>query len=136
VTLETEHVFNGRYRVDTKLGTGGTAIVYCGTDLLLRRRVAIKVLRDQYSSDDDFIRRFSYEAQAAAKLSHPNVVNVFDFGREGDAYFIVMERRCCATSTASPSRLRSTTRRRSRPVSPSRIAKGCCIATSSPRTSW
>jgi serine/threonine-protein kinase len=89
--LETEHVFNGRYRVDTRLGTGGMAIVYCGTDLLLRRRVAIKVLRDQFSSDDDFIKRFSYEAQAAARLSHPNIVNVYDFGREGDAYFIVME---------------------------------------------
>jgi serine/threonine-protein kinase len=89
--LEIEHVFNGRYRVDTRLGTGGMAIVYCGTDLLLRRRVAIKVLRDQFSSDDDFIQRFSYEAQAVARLSHPNIVNVYDFGREGDAYFIVME---------------------------------------------
>jgi serine/threonine-protein kinase len=89
--LELEHVFNGRYRVDDRLGNGGMAIVYCGTDLLLRRRVAIKVLRDQFSSDDDFIKRFSYEAQAAAKLSHPNVVNVYDFGHEGDAYFIVME---------------------------------------------
>jgi serine/threonine protein kinase len=65
--LELEHVFNGRYRVDTRLGTGGMAIVYCGTDLLLRRRVAIKVLRDQFSADDDFIKRFSYEAQAAAQ---------------------------------------------------------------------
>lgn len=89
--LELEHVFNGRYRVDTRLGNGGMAIVYCGTDLLLRRRVAIKVLRDQFSADDDFIKRFSYEAQSAAKLSHPNVVNVYDFGHEGDAYFIVME---------------------------------------------
>jgi serine/threonine-protein kinase len=89
--LELEHVFNGRYRVDTRLGTGGMAIVYCGTDLLLRRRVAIKVLRDQFSADDDFIKRFSYEAQAAARLSHPNVVNVYDFGHEGDAHFIVME---------------------------------------------
>ena len=89
--MEAEHVFNGRYRVDTRLGTGGMAIVYCGTDLLLRRRVAIKVLREQFSSDDDFIKRFSYEAQAVARLSHPNIVNVYDFGREGDAYFIVME---------------------------------------------
>ena len=89
--MELEHVFNGRYRVDTRLGTGGMAIVYCGTDLLLRRRVAIKVLRDQFSAADDFVKRFSYEAQAAARLSHPNVVNVYDFGHEGDAYFIVME---------------------------------------------
>ena len=89
--MELEHVFNGRYRVDDRLGTGGMAIVYRGTDLLLRRRVAIKVLRDQFSVDDDFVKRFEYEAQAAARLSHPNVVNVYDFGHEGDAYFIVME---------------------------------------------
>lgn len=91
MTLEMEHVFNGRYRVDTRLGTGGMAIVYCGTDLLLRRRVAIKVLRDQFASDDDFVQRFSYEAQSAAKLSHPNIVSVYDFGHEDGAYFIVME---------------------------------------------
>jgi serine/threonine-protein kinase len=89
--LELEHVFNGRYRVDDRLGTGGMAIVYRGTDLLLRRRVAIKVLRDQFALDDDFVKRFEYEAQAAARLSHPNVVNVYDFGREEQCYFIVME---------------------------------------------
>jgi serine/threonine-protein kinase len=89
--LELEHVFNGRYRVDDRLGTGGMAIVYRGTDLLLRRRVAIKVLRDQFALDDDFVKRFEYEAQAAARLSHPNVVNVYDFGREDHCYFIVME---------------------------------------------
>jgi serine/threonine-protein kinase len=89
--LELEHVFNGRYRVDDRLGNGGMAIVYRGTDLLLRRRVAIKVLRDQFALDDDFVKRFEYEAQAAARLSHPNVVNVYDFGREENAYFIVME---------------------------------------------
>ncbi len=89
--MELEHVFNGRYRVDDRLGTGGMAIVYRGTDLLLRRRVAIKVLRDQFALDDDFVKRFEYEAQAAARLSHPNVVNVYDFGREENCYFIVME---------------------------------------------
>ncbi len=89
--MELEHVFNGRYRVDDRLGTGGMAIVYRGTDLLLRRRVAIKVLRDQFALDDDFVKRFEYEAQAAARLSHPNVVNVYDFGREDNCYFIVME---------------------------------------------
>jgi serine/threonine-protein kinase len=67
------------------------ALVYVGTDTLLRRRVAIKVLRDQYAADDDFVRRFSYEAQSAAKLSHPNIVNVYDFGNESGAYYIVME---------------------------------------------
>ncbi len=89
--MELEHVFNGRYRVDDRLGNGGMAIVYRGTDLLLRRRVAIKVLRDQFALDDDFVKRFEYEAQAAARLSHPNVVNVYDFGREDNCYFIVME---------------------------------------------
>jgi eukaryotic-like serine/threonine-protein kinase len=67
------------------------ALVYVGTDTLLRRRVAIKVLRDQYASDDDFVKRFSYEAQSAAKLSHPNIANIYDFGVENDAYYIVME---------------------------------------------
>jgi serine/threonine-protein kinase len=89
--MQQEQLLNNRYRVDGLLGNGGMAIVYVGTDTLLRRRVAIKVLRDQYASDDDFVRRFSYEAQAAAKLSHPNIVNVYDFGREDSAYYIVME---------------------------------------------
>ena len=89
--METQKVFNNRYRVDGTLGNGGMANVYVGTDTLLRRRVAIKVLREQYATDDDFVKRFSYEAQSAAKLSHPNIVNVYDFGREDNAYYIVME---------------------------------------------
>ena len=89
--MQAEQLLNNRYRVDGLLGNGGMALVYVGTDTLLRRRVAIKVLRDQYAADDDFVRRFSYEAQSAAKLSHPNIVNVYDFGRENDAYYIVME---------------------------------------------
>src|SRR5690348_3173801 len=67
------------------------ATVFCGTDILLRRRVAIKVLRPQYASDQEFVRRFYQEAESAAKLSHPNIVNTYDVGREGDTYFIVME---------------------------------------------
>jgi serine/threonine-protein kinase len=86
-----ERIFNNRYRLDRKLGEGGMATVYCGTDTLLRRRVAIKVLREQYAADDEFVRRFYQEAESAAKLSHPNIVNTYDLGREGDAYFIVME---------------------------------------------
>ncbi|MDB5027583.1 MAG: putative Serine/threonine protein kinase [Candidatus Eremiobacteraeota bacterium] len=88
---QTQKIFNSRYRVDGTLGNGGMANVYVGTDTLLRRRVAIKVLREQYASDDDFVKRFSYEAQSAAKLSHPNIVNVYDFGREDHSYYIVME---------------------------------------------
>jgi eukaryotic-like serine/threonine-protein kinase len=87
----TEQTFNERYRLDRKLGEGGMAIVYCGTDTLLRRRVAIKVLRAQFAADAEFVRRFYHEAQAAAKLSYPNIVSVYDVGREGDTYFIVME---------------------------------------------
>ena len=87
----SQKTFNNRYRVDGTLGNGGMANVFVGTDTLLRRRVAIKVLREQYASDDDFVKRFSYEAQSAAKLSHPNIVNVYDFGREDHSYYIVME---------------------------------------------
>ncbi len=86
-----ERVFNNRYRLDRKLGEGGMATVYCGTDTLLRRRVAIKVLREQYAADDEFVRRFYQEAESAARLSHPNIVNTYDVGRQDDTYYIVME---------------------------------------------
>ncbi len=86
-----ERIFNNRYRLDRKLGEGGMATVFCGTDILLRRRVAVKVLRDQYAADEEFVRRFYQEAESAAKLSHPNIVNTFDVGRQDDTYFIVME---------------------------------------------
>ena len=86
-----EQTFNNRYRLDSKLGEGGMATVYCGTDTLLRRRVAIKVLRQQYAADAEFVRRFYQEAESAARLSHPNIVNTYDVGREGDTYYIVME---------------------------------------------
>jgi beta-lactam-binding protein with PASTA domain/tRNA A-37 threonylcarbamoyl transferase component Bud32 len=86
-----ERIFNNRYRLDRKLGEGGMAMVYCGTDILLRRRVAIKVLREQYAADAEFVRRFYQEAESAAKLSHPNIVNTFDVGHQDETYFIVME---------------------------------------------
>jgi len=86
-----ERIFNNRYRLDRKLGEGGMATVFCGTDTLLRRRVAVKVLREQYAADEEFVRRFYQEAESAAKLSHPNIVNTYDVGREGDVYYIVME---------------------------------------------
>jgi eukaryotic-like serine/threonine-protein kinase len=89
--LIEERIFNNRYRLDSKLGEGGMATVYCGTDTVLRRRVAIKVLREQYAADQEFVRRFYQEAESAARLSHPNIVNTYDVGREGDTYFIVME---------------------------------------------
>lgn len=86
-----ERIFNNRYRLDSKLGEGGMATVYCGTDTVLRRRVAIKVLREQYAADQEFVRRFYQEAESAARLSHPNIVNTYDVGRENDTYYIVME---------------------------------------------
>lgn len=89
--INEQHIFNNRYRLDNKLGEGGMATVFCGTDTLLRRRVAIKVLREQYASDEEFVRRFYQEAESAARLSHPNIVNTYDVGREGDTYYIVME---------------------------------------------
>ncbi len=89
--IDEAHIFNNRYRLDGKLGEGGMATVYCGTDTLLRRRVAIKVLREQYASDEEFVRRFYQEAESAARLSHPNIVNTYDVGREGNTYYIVME---------------------------------------------
>jgi eukaryotic-like serine/threonine-protein kinase len=89
--LIEERVFNNRYRLDRKLGEGGMATVFCGTDIVLRRRVAIKVLREQYASDQEFVRRFYQEAESAARLSHPNIVNTYDVGHESGTYFIVME---------------------------------------------
>jgi beta-lactam-binding protein with PASTA domain/tRNA A-37 threonylcarbamoyl transferase component Bud32 len=89
--MHTEQVFNNRYRLDSRLGDGGMAVVWAGTDILLRRRVGIKVLREQYAADEDFVRRFFNEAQSAARLSHPNIVNTYDVGHEGNIYYIVME---------------------------------------------
>ncbi len=86
-----QKTFNNRYRLDRKLGEGGMATVYCGIDTLLRRRVAVKVLREQYAADDEFVRRFYQEAESAARLSHPNIVATYDVGKEGSLYYIVME---------------------------------------------
>jgi len=81
----------GRYEVGRLLGAGGMAEVYEGHDRLLARRVAIKILLSQYAHDPAFLARFRREAQAAASLSHPNIVAVYDTGSEGDTWFIVME---------------------------------------------
>jgi serine/threonine protein kinase/beta-lactam-binding protein with PASTA domain len=80
-----------RYEVIERVGGGGMAIVYKAHDSLLNRKVAVKVLRQQYTNDDDFIRRFRREAQAAASLSHPNIVSIYDVGQDDDVYYIVME---------------------------------------------
>jgi serine/threonine-protein kinase len=84
-------VFNQRYRLKEKIGSGGMAEVFLADDLSLGREVAVKVLHPQFASDPSFIQRFRYEAQAAANLNHPNIVNIYDWGNEGEQYYIVME---------------------------------------------
>ncbi len=81
----------GRYRLDEEIGRGGMATVYRAFDRSLERPVAVKVLRDDLSADPTTVARFRAEAQAAARLSHPNIVQIFDTGEEGGRYFIVME---------------------------------------------
>jgi beta-lactam-binding protein with PASTA domain/predicted Ser/Thr protein kinase len=84
-------VLAGRYEIETLLGQGGMARVFRGTDSVLDRTVAIKVLSPQFADDDQFVARFRREAQAAAGLNHPNIVGVYDTGDQGDVHFIVME---------------------------------------------
>lgn len=88
--LNTGQIINGRYEILEKIGVGGTANVYCAKDLKLERKITFKVLKEEFI-DKDFIKRFSTEAQAAAKLSHTNIANVYDVGNENDIYYIVME---------------------------------------------
>lgn len=85
------HELGGRYQVIERIGGGGMALVYKAQDILLNRFVAIKVLRQQFVNDEEFIRRFRREAQSAASLSHPNIVSVYDVGQEEDIHYIVME---------------------------------------------
>ena len=89
--METPSALTDRYHVTSHLARGGMADVYEGQDTLLNRKVAIKVLHSQYSSDEAFVKRFRREAQAAANLSHPNVVGIYDWGQAQNTYFIVME---------------------------------------------
>jgi len=81
----------GRYELLARIGGGGMALVYKARDNLLNRYVAVKVLRQQFMHDEDFIRRFNREAQAAASLSHPNIVSIYDVGQDADTHYIVME---------------------------------------------
>ena len=84
-------VLGKRYAVLSKIGAGGMADVYKGRDQMLNRYVAIKVLKKQYKEDENFVRKFRSEAQAAAGLIHPNIVNVYDVGEDNGVNFIVME---------------------------------------------
>jgi len=81
----------GRYEIISRIGGGGMALVYKAHDVLLNRKVAVKVLRQQFVNDEEFISRFRREAQSAAALSHPNVVSIYDVGQQEDIHYIVME---------------------------------------------
>ncbi len=85
------HLLNDRYQLKERIGGGGMANVYLATDQILKRDVAIKVLRMEYVNDEEFIARFDREAQAATSLSHPNIVNIYDVGEEDHILYMVME---------------------------------------------
>ena len=80
-----------RYEILEKIGNGGMAVVYKAKCHVLNRFVAVKVLKDEFITDNEFIKRFRTEAQAAASLTHPNILSIYDVGNEGDIYYIVME---------------------------------------------
>ena len=84
-------VLSGRYELLEKIGDGGMAVVYKGKDKLLNRFIAVKILRPEFTKDATFVENFKRESQAAAGLSHPNIVGVYDVGREGNINYIVME---------------------------------------------
>ena len=86
-----ERVLDGRYALETLVGSGGMADVYRAKDQLLERTIAVKVLHQQYENDKEFIERFQREAKAAARITHPNIVNVYDVGVAEGRHYIVME---------------------------------------------
>src|SRR2546423_1511182 len=91
MSQQEQRVYNGRYELVRHVARGGMAEVYLAHDQLLDRPVALKVLFPELSVDRSFVERFRREAQAAANLSHPNIVSVYDWGEEEGTYFIVME---------------------------------------------
>jgi hypothetical protein len=86
-----ERVLDGRYALEMPIGSGGMADVYRAKDQLLERTVAVKILHRQYENDTEFIARFQREAKAAARITHPNIVNVYDVGVAEGRHYIVME---------------------------------------------
>src|SRR5579863_4750164 len=90
-TVTDPRIYSNRYEVTHLIARGGMAMVYRAHDLLLNRYVALKILYAELSVDPSFVERFRREAQAAANLSHPNIVPIFDWGEEDGTYFIVME---------------------------------------------
>ena len=84
-------LLDGRYRVESHVARGGMADVYLGTDTRLERTVALKIMRAELANDEEFVRRFIGEARSVARLSHPNVVGVYDQGSDGRTLFLAME---------------------------------------------
>ena len=84
-------LLGNRYEIIEKIGNGGMATVYKATDKVLKRDVAVKILRDEFTTDEEFIKRFEVEAQSAARLTHANIVSIYDVGVDGNLYYIVME---------------------------------------------
>lgn len=84
-------MLGNRYEIIEKIGNGGMATVYKAKCHVLNRFVAVKVLRDEFTTDEEFIKRFAAEAQSAASLTHPNIVSIYDVGHEDNLYYIVME---------------------------------------------
>ncbi len=89
--IEPETIIDGRYRVISRVGSGGMADVYLAQDQLLGREVAVKVLHHHFAADQEFVERFRREASSAAGLSHPNIVGIFDRGEWNGTYYIAME---------------------------------------------
>ncbi len=89
--IEPETIIDGRYRVISRLGSGGMADVYLAQDQLLGRQVAVKILHHHFAEDQEFVERFRREASSAAGLSHPNIVAIFDRGEWNGTYYIAME---------------------------------------------
>ena len=84
-------LLDGRYRVESHIARGGMATVYLGTDTRLDRTVALKIMHAELANDEDFVRRFVGEARSVARLSHPNVVAVYDQGADGRTLYLAME---------------------------------------------
>jgi predicted Ser/Thr protein kinase len=89
--MAEEQIYGGRYYIEEPIGDGGMARVYRATDSRLGRVVALKILRDQFTNEPEFVERFRQEARLAANLAHPNIVGVYDVGEDHGQYFMVME---------------------------------------------
>ena len=119
-------VFDNRYRIERVIGVGGMAVVFKATDTLMRREVAVKILREEIAADTQSVQRFINESKAVAMLSHQNIVNIYDVSVRENVKYIVMEyvegitlksyiehresRTSVSLSFRMPTRLRSQTR--------------------------